>query len=179
MSAPPFPEPMTDEHFYARALAILVGPSRRMALFMRLCNLAYWLGMLAALGWLLSQALYRRPPVTIHAATSLTQHINAGDPIRVAYDLTRQRTCESDLTWAVYDGAQEIHRFGPVHVEAAGAPGHDSFVHAWATPSDAAPGHARLRVVLAFSCPGNYLQALYPVVVVLPDVPVEIDARHG
>ncbi len=36
----------------------------------------------------------------------------------------------------------------------------------------------RLRVVLAFSCPGNYLQAVYPVTLVLPDLSIDISAAH-
>ena len=40
------------------------------------------------------------------------------------------------------------------------------------------PRLGKLRVVLAFECPGNYLQALYPVTLVLPDIPVVIEARQ-
>jgi hypothetical protein len=166
---------ITDEQFYARALAILVGPSRRMALFMRACNLAYWFSVVAALSWLAAQALDRQVPVTIHAATLLTERVKAGEPIRVSYAVTRRRTCATDLSWSVYDGVGEIHSFGPLHVEAAGMPETETYTRAWATPADASPGTARLRVVLAFQCPGNYLQAIYPVTLVLPDLTVHID----
>jgi hypothetical protein len=165
----------TDEQFYARALAILVGPSRRMALFMRACNLAYWFSVMAALTWLSAQAVDRQAPVIVHSATLLTDRIRPGEPVRVSYAVTRIRTCATDLTWSVYDGAQEIHSFGPVHVEAAGLPATETYTRAWATPVNAAPGLARLRVVLAFQCPGNYLQAVYPITLVLPDLPFAID----
>ena len=172
-----FEEPSSDEKFYARALAILAGPSRRMALLMRVCNLAYWATVMAALAWLVSQAIDRRPPVTIRAVTLLTDTVTAGEAVRVSYDVTRERTCETDLSWSIYDGLQEIHRFGPQHVAAPGLPGQETFTHAWPTPMDAAPGRGKLRVVLAFECPGNYLQALYPVTLVLPDLPLVIRAR--
>jgi hypothetical protein len=164
-----------DEQFYARALAILVGPSRRMALYMRACNLAYWFSVFAALSWLAAQALDRQVPVVIHSATLLNARIRPGEPIRVSYSVTRRRTCSTDLAWSIYDGAQEIHTFGPLHVEAAGVPGSETYTRAWPTPADAASGPARLRVVLAFQCPGNYLQAIYPVTLVLPDLAVVID----
>ncbi|MDX7951637.1 hypothetical protein P7D22_10705 [Lichenihabitans sp. Uapishka_5] len=170
-----YDDPTTDEKFYARALGILVGPSRRMALVMRCGNLAYWLSVMAALGWLASQVIDRDPPVTIRAATVLTPHLRPGDPVRVSYTLTRFRTCATDLTWSIYDGAGEIHSFGPLHIEAAGLPAQETYTRAWATPPQAAPGSGRLRVVLAFQCPGNYLQTLYPVTLVLPDLPIHID----
>jgi hypothetical protein len=168
-------DPTDDEQFYARALAILVGPSRRLAVLMRACNVVYWLSVIAALAWLASQAFDRQVPVVVHSATLVSTHVRPGEPIRVSYALTRLRTCATDLTWSLYDGAQEIHHFGPIHVEAAGPPQSESYTRAWATPGDAAPGAGRLRVVLAFQCPGNYLQALYPVTLVLPDLPVTID----
>ncbi|MCW6511005.1 hypothetical protein [Lichenifustis flavocetrariae] len=170
--------PTTDEIFYARALAILVGPGRRMAAFMRFCNLAYWFSVMAALGWLASQALDRQQPVVVHRETLLSPRIRPGEPVRVSYEISRLRTCSTDLSWALYDGAQEIHSFGPAHVEAAGLPGRETFTRAWATPANAAPGEGHLRVVLAFQCPGNYLQALYPVALVLPDLPVVIEPRR-
>jgi hypothetical protein len=172
-----FDEPSVDERFYARALAILVGPSRRFALLMRTCNLAYWAAVISALAWLFSQAVDRRTPVSVVNVALLTPRVVAGEPVRVSYEVLRERTCETDVSWSIYDGAQEIHRFGPQHVAAPGLPGHESFVHSWATPANAAPGGGKLRVVLAFECPGNYLQALYPVTLVLPDIPVMIEAR--
>ena len=168
-------DPSSDEKFYARALAILVGPSRRMALAMRACNLVYWISVMAALAWLTSQALDRQSPVVIHAADLLTSHIRPGEPVRVSYDITRRRTCVTDISWSFYDGAGEIHNFGPLHIEAAGPPARERYTRAWATPPDAAAGNGRLRVVLAFQCPGNYLQALYPVTLVLPDLPIRVD----
>lgn len=177
MTSPLFDVPSKDEQFYARALAILVGPSRRLALFLRICNLLYWAAVIAALGWLVSQALDRQPPVQVRNVTLLTPSVTSGEPVRVSYDVVRRRTCETDVSWSIYDGAQEIHRYGPLHVAAPGLPGLDSFVHAWPTPSDASPGRGRLRVVLAFACPGNYLQAIYPVTLVLPDLSIELLPR--
>lgn len=174
MTGPMSDDPSRDEQFYARALGILVGPGRRMVLVMRICSIAYWLAVMAALGWLLSQALDRQPPVRVSSATLLTPTVAAGDPVRVAYAVDRMRTCETDVIWSVYDGAEEIHRFGPIHVAAPGLPGDDNFVHAWMTPANAAPGRGRLRVVLAFACPGNFLQAIYPVTTVLPDIAFQI-----
>ena len=178
ITPPMFEEPSRDEQFYARALAILAGPSRRVALFLRLCNLIYWAAVICALGWLCAQIIDRQAPVVIRSATLLTPQIAAGEPVRVSYVVSRLRTCETDVTWSVYDGVGEIHRFGPLHVSAPGLPGMDSFIRGWATPGNAAGGNGRLRVVLAFACPGNYLQAIYPVTMVLPDLPFTIVATR-
>ena len=131
-----------DEQFYARALAILVGPSRRMAWLLRLCNLVYWAAVIAALAWLLSQALDREPPVLIRSATLLSPSVAAGEPVRVAYDLARRRTCETDVSWSVYDGA-----------------GRDPSVRTGACCGAlACPGRGSLRPCLAHAqqrCPGS------------------------
>ncbi len=169
-----FDAPSIDEQFYARALAIMVGPGRRMALLMRVVNLGYWFAIIAALAWLFGQGIDRAPPVTVHAATLLTPVLRPGDPIRVRYAFTRHRTCEADTSWLVFDGAQEVTRFGPIHSVAMGDAGDEVLVRAWSTPLNMAPGQGRLRVVYAFQCPGNYLQAIYPVTAVQPDVPFAI-----
>ncbi len=170
------PSPSADEQFYARALAILAGPTRRMALLMRLVNVAYWVGVLSALGWLVGQGLDRSPPVTVVATTLLTPAVRSGEPVRIRYAFTRHRTCETDTSWLVFDGAQEVTRFGPVHASASGMPGDETLVRSWSTPAGMAPGQGRLRLVTAFACPGNYLHAIYPVTVVQPDVPFTIPA---
>lgn len=170
MSQDLYRDPNRDEEFYAHALTILVGPGRRMALVMRLCNIVYWVAVISALAWLFSQVVDRRPPIAIRAASLVTPEVHAGDPVKVEYDLQRWRTCQTDLSWAIFDGASEVHRFGPVHIEAGGQPGPDVMVHPWPTPGNATPGPARLRVTLSFECSGNYLQAVYPVVMVLDDV---------
>ena len=174
MTTPVFGAPSDDEQFYARALAILAGPTRRVAVVLRICSLVYWLAVIGALGWLLSQVFDRDPPVIMRSTTLLTPTVAPGEPARVAYVIERKRTCETDISWSIYDGAEEIHRFGPLHVAASGPPGPDRFIRAWPTPTNAASGRGRLRVILAFECPGNYLQAIYPVTLVLPDLPLEI-----
>ncbi|MCW6509844.1 hypothetical protein [Lichenifustis flavocetrariae] len=173
-----FDQPTADEQFYARAFAIMVGPGRKVASVMQVCNLLYWLAMIGALAWLFSQVIDRTPPVTIRSARLVNATVAAGDPVRVEYDLRRSRTCQTDVSWAIFDGLQEVHRFGPVQVDAAGNPGADTMVRAWPTPINAAPGPGRLRVTLSFECPGNYLQAVYPVVMVLDDVGFLIDEPH-
>ena len=165
-----FDTPSADEQFYARALAIMVGPGRRMATLMRVVNLAYWFAILAALAWLFGQGIDRAPPVTIHAASLLTPAIASGEPVRIRYAFTRHRTCEVDTSWLVFDGAQEVTRFGPVHSVASGNPGDETVVRAWSTPVNMAPGQGRLRVISAFACPGNYLHAIYPVTTVQADI---------
>lgn len=172
-----YDEPSSDEQFYARALSILVGPTRRIAVLLRICNVIYWLSIIAALAWLFAQAIDRAPPVTVRSTRLITPEVVAGEPVRVEYDLRRYRTCRSDVSWAIYDGADEVHRYGPVHVEAAGNPGQETMVHAWSTPTNAAAGSARLRVTLSWECPGNFLQAVYPVTLVLDDVAFTIAER--
>ena len=178
MNAPRYQDPSKDEELYARMLGILVGPSRRVALAMRICNVIYWLAVIGALAWLFSQVIDRGPPVAIKSARLLTTEVAAGDPVRVEYSLRRWRTCQTDVSWAIFDGLQEVHRFGPIHVEAAGNPGSETMVHAWSTPTNAAPGSGRLRVTLSFECPGNYLQAVYPVTLVLDDVAFTLADRR-
>ena len=123
------PPPSADEHFYARALAILAGPTRRMALLMRLVNIAYWVAVLSALGWLVGQGLDRDPPVTVVATTLLTPAVRSGEPVRIRYAFIRHRTCETDTAWLVFDGAQEVTRFGPVHARRWS--GHGRRLPAW------------------------------------------------
>lgn len=166
--------PTQDEQFYARALAIMAGPTRRIAVLMRLVNLSYWVAILGALAWLCGQGLDRAAPVTVHIATLLTPEVRPGEPVRVRYTFTRVRTCEIDTSWLVFDGAQEVTRFGPIHSVANGGPGDETLVRAWATPAAMAPGQGKLRVITAFSCPGNYLQAIYPVTAIQPDIPFAI-----
>lgn len=179
MSARRYDPSSADEHFYARALAIMVGPSRRVTLLMRVVNLAYWMAVLAALAWLFGQAIDRNPPVTVRSATLLTPALQAGDPVRVRYDFTRTRTCATDVSWSIYDGAQEVTRFGPIHSEANGRPADETTVRGWSTPVNAAAGQGRLRVIYAYQCPGNYLHTIYPVTLILPDVMFTIEARKG
>lgn len=170
--------PTADEQFYARALTVLVGPSRRLAALMRVVNLLYWMAVLAALGWLFSQGVDRTPPVTLRETTLLATTVKPGDPLRVRYGFTRHRTCEVDTSWLVFDGAQEVTRFGPVHSSATGAPGEETVVRAWPTPATMATGQGRLRVVSAYACPGNYLHAIYPITVVQPDLPFTVGANR-
>jgi hypothetical protein len=170
MRTPVYDRPTRDEDFYARALAVLVGPSRRFKILMRIFNLLYWMAIIGALAWLFAQAIDRSAPASLHSATLLSPVVAAGDPVRVRYNFTRYRSCETDVSWAIYDGAQEVTRFGPIHTNATGRPAEESVVHAWATPLNAAPGQGRLRVIYAYECPGNYLHTVYPVVMILPDV---------
>ncbi len=170
-------EPSADERFYAQALSILVGPTRRALVVMRLVNLAYWVAVLGALAWLFSQVIDRASPVEVHGATLLTPDIRPGQPLRVRYQFTRRRTCETDVSWSVFDGAQEVTRFGPVHSSAGGRPADEDVVHVWSTPVSAAPGQGRLRVIYAYQCPGNYLHAIYPVTLILPDILFAITDR--
>ncbi len=150
-----YDDPSTDELFYARALGILVGPGRRLAHLMRLVSLAYWIAVIAALGWLFSQGIDRAAPVTVHAGTLVSEAVHPGEPVLVRYSFTRRRTCETDTTWLVFDGAEQVTRFGPIHSTGNGLPGDETMVHAWPTPATIPPGQGRLRVISAFSCPGQ------------------------
>ena len=52
------------------------------------------------------------------------------------------------------------------------------FTRSWQVPPEATPGRARLRVGWAYACPGNYVQAMSPVILSLPDVLFTIDAAR-
>lgn len=163
--------------FYANALSVLSGPTRTMATVMRVLNLVYYILMFAAMGWIFSQVIDRTPAVNIKSSRLVADGIYPGEQLKVEYDIERLRQCQSDTTWTVYDGANEIRRFGPVTVQAAGKVGPDIYVRAWTIPQNAAPGPARLRVALSWQCPGNYLHAIYPVTTILPDVNFTIVPR--
>lgn len=72
----------TDK-FYGRALAIMVGPGRAMALTMRLVSLAYWIAMIGAVAWLFSQAFDREPPIDVIALEVVNGVVRPGEPIMV------------------------------------------------------------------------------------------------
>lgn len=165
----------TDK-FYGKALQIMVGPGRAMALTTRVVSLAYWIAMIGAIGWLMSQAFDREPPVDILSTEMLTETVRPGDPIRVRYHLIRHRVCRTESSWVILDGISEYRRFGPVVAEAVGRVGDDTFVKGWTLPLGAAPGAGRLRTITTWRCEGNFLHAFYPIVRVGPDLHFRIEA---
>ena len=174
-----FSDPSPDEVFYAQALATLSKPRRRTARLMRAVNLVYWAGVLLALSWLVSQAIDRTNPIVDRTQALVGQGAAPGAPIKVAYHLRRLRVCAADVSWTEIDGAGEVHRFGPRHIPVPGKRGADAFTSEWPTSANATPGPSVLRVVIEFQCPGNYLQAFYPIVDELPDLTYETIERSA
>lgn len=169
------PEPPTaDEEFYAKALTALSGPNRRVAIAMRALSAIYWLMMIGMMAWLFSQAIDRNAPVAVRSAEVLTGQVKPGDSLKVRYFIQRYRTCLAETSWSLYDGGNEVRRFGPISSAAAGPPGPDTYIRAWPIPPNASPGTSRLRVTLSFQCPGNYLHAVYPIQLHLPELVFDI-----
>lgn len=167
----PFADPPSaDEKFYVRALGILVGPSRRISIFMRVVNTAYWCVIILALAFIFSQIIDRGLPIVDRSQTLVEQIIHPGESVKVRYGLIRSKVCATDVSWAEIDGAGEVHHFGPQHIPVPGRIGVDSFLYSWPTSPAAAPGPSRLTVTLEFRCPGNYLQSVFPIVETLPDL---------
>ena len=167
------------DRFYGKALAILVGPGWWMATAMSLASIAYWVAMVLALGWLFAMAIDREPPIEVLSRELLTETVYAGDPVKVRFNIRRNKICRTEVTWIFFDGLGEYRRFGPVAIEANGPMGPDQFTRSWTVPANAAPGAARLRLVTAWECPPNLLHPLYPVTRVAPDLHFEIVPRHG
>ena len=156
---------------YARALRILVGPTSRAALALRVVSLVYWACMIVALGWLGSQVLDRGDPVTILTMIAEPNIVRAGEPVRVHTALHRFKSCDVRLDWSVQDSRGEIFRFAP---RFGHAPGPEDYTVTYDTSRGMAPGPARLHVTMQAQCPGNYLQALAPLVMELPDVRFDV-----
>lgn len=165
-----FDDPSPDERFYAQALATLSGPRRRTATLMRWLNVAYWTAVILALAWFAAQAFDRTLPVAGRTQALIGDGAAPGAPLKVAYHVDRLKVCSADVSWTEIDGAGEMHRFGPKHIPVPGHAGQDSFIYPWPTSANATPGPSILRVALEFHCPGNYLQAFFPIIEELPDI---------
>lgn len=163
-----------DLQFYSKALGVLTGPTRRMRIVSALANIGYYLGICGMLGFLVAQGLDHTPPIEVLSTTVVTPVVEPGGRLKVRYDLNRLRTCSTDKSWAIIDGQDEVRWFGPVHIPAPGPVGHETNTYETRVPEDAAPGHARLRISLSWSCANNYLQKVMPITENLPDVPFEI-----
>ena len=171
-----------DPHaeFYAKALAILVSDLATQArqpllLVWRLSNIVLVLIALAVLGWGVLQIEDRTLPVQLGTTRLLTPTVAPGGKLRVRYTLLRLRACAVDIGASVFDGADELHSLVTEHRDASGPIGFDHVVRSFSVPPDAVPGHARLRVVWSYVCPGNYAQVLSPLPLVFPDLPFTIE----
>lgn len=166
------------DRFYGRALKVLLGPGWWMATALRIGKLAYWMFVIGALSWLFAQAIDREPPVDLRSVEILTPQVRPGQPLRVSYHVYRHRICRTETSWVFFDGLNELRRFGPTAVEAAGKLGDDAFVRPWTVPPNAEPGAARLRVITSWQCPPNFVHGIYPVTRVSPDLHFEILPRE-
>lgn len=63
--------------------------------------------MIGPVGWLLSQAFDREPPVDIHSTEVLTETVRPGEAIRVRYHLLRHRVCRTETSWVILDFISE------------------------------------------------------------------------
>lgn len=161
-----------DAHadFYRQAIDIAWGVRSRILVAYHAAIIAMVVGVLsafAAIGW---QALDRSMPVRDVEQRLLTPVVARGGRVGVRYDLWRDRVCAVDVNAAIIDGAGELRPLVTLHRDVAGPPGHDGFARSWQVPPEAAPGRAKLRVGWAYACPGNYLQALSPIPLALPDL---------
>lgn len=171
-----FDPPSADEAFYGRVLRILVGPMSRAALALRVISLVYWACMIVALGWLGYQVLDRGDPVAIVSLTADPFVVRAGDPVRVRTVLHRYKRCDIRLDWSIQDSRGEIFRFAPRFGHAPGPVGPDTYTVSYETSRAMALGPATLRVTMQAHCPGNYLQALAPLVMEIPDIAFDVAA---
>ena len=169
-----FDPPSADEDFYARALRILVGPTKRTAVALRVLSAAYWTLMIVGLGWLGAQVFDRGDPVRIFSLSATPAAIHAGEPVEVYTVLQRFKRCDIRLDWSIEDSRGEIFRFAPRFGHAPGPVGHDDYTTPYETSRGMAPGAAVLRITMQARCPGNYLQALAPLVMELPDVAIDV-----
>lgn len=168
-------EPLSDdEAFYARALRILAGPTARTAVIMRSLSAAYWTFMIVAPGWLGSQVFDRGDPVTFRVVQARPAAVRAGDALGVFVSLQRFKRCDVRLDWSIEDSRGEIFRFAPRFGHAPGPVGPDEYTTPYETSRGMAPGGAVLRITMQARCPGNYLQALAPLVMELPEVGFEV-----
>lgn len=175
----PKPRPIDPhEEMYVQVVDTLTRPRTARQHLLRALSHAYWIVVILILAWCASQAVDRREPVDNVTQDLVGDAIAPGTDIRVRYHVVRHGVCETEISWAIYDGLSEVRSFGPVHYDAVGNIGPDTYIRPFPLPASAAPGSARLRVKLAWQCPGNFVQAIYPIVRVLPDLPFEISRRE-
>lgn len=125
----------------------------------------------APLAWLL---LDRDPPIVVARAAMMTEGVQAGGDLRVSYLVNRRRTCSTIVYPILYDGENIRHVFEPEALPDPGDIGREVFTVRRRVPSGAEPGEARYRVTLQWRCPFNLFHHIWPVTMVLPEVPFTI-----
>ena len=119
-----------------------------------------------------AKALDRSPPIDILDVQVLTPVVHPGEDLRIRYSIDRKRICNTTSYPVVIDGANVEYKYEPDQRPAFGGVVVEDRVVSRTILGAAVPGNARYRVVLEFRC--NWTHNLWPIVVVLPDVPFVI-----
>ena len=98
----------------------------------------------------------------------------AGEPVRVVVDIVRHQRCTYSITWSVTDSAHMVVAYGPVVQRASGAPGQDTYAHAYETSATMAADPATLRVSLRGECDGNFVDNWWPRTIDMPPVAFDV-----
>lgn len=139
---------------------LYAGMATLLYLYVGYCMYDRWLGVL---------------PTKVTSVQVLSEFpVQLGDKLRVRFELTRYKTCQRSFWWIMQDHSGNRRRFIEPPMDGIGHPGPDAFNQDFPVPTDLDPGPAKLRIVWSWSCPENLLEAVYPVVLVLKDVPFEI-----
>ena len=134
--------------------------------------------MIVALGWLGSQVFDRGDPVSFLIVEARPSAVRAGEAVCVYVKLHRLKRCDVRLDWSIENSRGEIFRFAPRFGHAPGPEGLDDYTTPYETSRGMAPGPATLRITMQARCPGNYLQALAPLVTELPEVPFTVSSTE-
>ncbi|SFM82577.1 hypothetical protein SAMN05192568_106124 [Methylobacterium pseudosasicola] len=143
----------TDIDLYARALALSHAP-RQIPIHHRVLDFFYWIGIMAAFGWIFSMAIDRDPPVKQLAREIVnpSKQVRVGERLLIHGVRERLRSCEIARRWWIIDGAGRRIDFETERFDAYGPLGREEEVIGPYIPLDAMPGRGRLLGVVAYDC---------------------------
>ena len=152
------PEVDRTDEIYARAIELAYGPSRRQARVQVVLNVLYYGMLLFVIGWFLSMAIDREPPVrqVSREVVNPDKQVRVGERLLIHGVRERARSCEITRRWWLVDGGNRRTDYEAERFDAYGPLGREEEVIGPFIPLDAMPGRGRLLGVVAYDC--NLLQ---------------------
>ena len=118
----------------------------------------------AFVAWVLAQVVDRTPPTTVRDELLTKEVALDGNLIDKITILSKQRSCDLQLRYFIFDGAREIHIYELDPIPASGLLKAEApFLREFKVPSNLNPGDATFRLQREWSCPGNFIHKTYPI----------------